>query len=398
MPNLKAKYIIDENGDRVAPITYIDAVRNSNGESLSDLIVPEKLGSGIGVCSTSSGTALTVSLTDYELVQNGFVAVTFENDVPANATLNVNSKGAKPIYYKGAAIEADTIKADDTVMFCYNGSQYVVTSLGGGGSAPILPETVTIVLSSTESDNDQNLIGATVTVTNNDTSETILSSSWNGTNIVLPIDAGIYYTVTVSSIQGYPFTPSPRSYSSIAGVSRIITMKYMAEAIDLGLPSGTLWCSHNIGATNIYDRGLYFAWGRTTGYAYGSGHNFNNEVVDTGADLSYSQDAAYMNTNGKYRMPSLDEMKELVDNTDMVRETLGGLSGIKFMKKTDHSIYIFMPGAGWYFNPNYGQDGYLDYLSKTYFGRILWFDNDSLNPQYNNVNGSNGCTVRGVKV
>ena len=91
----------------------------------------EENGNGIGTCSTSSGTALTVSLTGYELVQNGFVAVTFANDVPANATLNINSKGAKPIYYKGSAITADTIKADDTVMFCYNGSQYVVTSLGG---------------------------------------------------------------------------------------------------------------------------------------------------------------------------------------------------------------------------------------------------------------------------
>ena len=82
-------------------------VRKTNAEN----------GNGIGTCSTSSGTALTVSLTGYELVTNGFVAVTFSNDVPANATLNVNNKGAKPIYYKGSAITADTIKADDTVMF-----------------------------------------------------------------------------------------------------------------------------------------------------------------------------------------------------------------------------------------------------------------------------------------
>ena len=68
MPNLKLKYIIDENGDRVAPITHIDAVRNSNGDSLTSLISPENLGNGIGTCSTSSGTALTVSLTGYELV------------------------------------------------------------------------------------------------------------------------------------------------------------------------------------------------------------------------------------------------------------------------------------------------------------------------------------------
>lgn len=38
MPNLKAKYIIDENGDRVAPITHIDAVRDSNGDSLGTIL------------------------------------------------------------------------------------------------------------------------------------------------------------------------------------------------------------------------------------------------------------------------------------------------------------------------------------------------------------------------
>ena len=135
MPNLKAKYIIDENGDRVAPITYIDAVRNSSGDSLSDLMVPENLGFGIGTCSTSSGTALTVTLQGYKLVKNSYVTITFENDVPASSTLNINSQGAKAIYYNGAAIQSGVIKADDTITFCYDGTNYEVISLGGGGSA-----------------------------------------------------------------------------------------------------------------------------------------------------------------------------------------------------------------------------------------------------------------------
>ena len=92
---------------------------------------PAKLGIGVGTCSTEAATQeKTVTLQDYQLKKNGFVAVTFENDVPANATLNVNGKGAKPIYYKGAAIEADTIKAADTVTFAYDGTNYVVVSLG----------------------------------------------------------------------------------------------------------------------------------------------------------------------------------------------------------------------------------------------------------------------------
>ena len=59
------------------------------------------------------------------------MAVTFTNDVPADATLNVNGKGAKSIVYKGSAITANTIKANDTITFCYDGTNYVITSLGG---------------------------------------------------------------------------------------------------------------------------------------------------------------------------------------------------------------------------------------------------------------------------
>ena len=46
-----------------------------------------------------------------------------------------------------------------------------------------------------------------------------------------------------------------------------------SDAVDLGLPSGLLWCKHNVGATNPEDNGLYFAWGETVGYADGNARN-----------------------------------------------------------------------------------------------------------------------------
>lgn len=33
------------------------------------------------------------------------------------------------------------------------------------------------------------------------------------------------------------------------------------EYVDLGLPSGTLWATYNVGATSPYEKGDYFAWG-----------------------------------------------------------------------------------------------------------------------------------------
>ena len=36
--------------------------------------------------------------------------------------------------------------------------------------------------------------------------------------------------------------------------------------VDLGLPSGTLWATCNVGASKPSDAGLYFQWGDTQGY------------------------------------------------------------------------------------------------------------------------------------
>ena len=99
------------------------------GYDSSTTYTPLKLGFGYATCSTAATTAAkTASLSNYTLTTNGIVAIKFTNDVPANATLNVNSKGAKVIYYRGAAITADIIKAGDTATFIYS-TQYHLVSI-----------------------------------------------------------------------------------------------------------------------------------------------------------------------------------------------------------------------------------------------------------------------------
>ena len=358
MPNIKVKYIIDENGDRVAPITHIDAVRDSNGDGLSNLMTPEKNGSGIGTCSTSLGTALTVSLTGYELVTNGFVAVTFENDVPANATLNVNGKGAKPIIYKGSAIETDVIKAGDTALFSYNGTNYVLISSGGSGGA--IQEFAVISLK-TDNNTDSALTGATIVITDNNTSETILSTTWSGTDVIVGIDGGVEYMITVGNVTDYKVS-NTQSYTAIAGLSRQINFVYSYEVyVDFGLPSGIKWAKNNVGASYPYQIGLYFQWGNILGYPDNSSYQFNDtEYQKTpGSSLTGNIptnsifDAAQAIMGSSWRIPSKTEYEELIDNTDMEYITNylnSGVNGWKFMKKTDHNIYIFIPATGYYRN------------------------------------------------
>lgn len=88
---------------------------------------PATLGQGYGTCATAAATAAKVAtLSNYSLIVGGIVAVKFTYAVPASATLNINSKGAKAIYYRGAAITANVIQAGDTAYFIYNGTQYVL--------------------------------------------------------------------------------------------------------------------------------------------------------------------------------------------------------------------------------------------------------------------------------
>lgn len=91
---------------------------------------PQQIGFGYGTCATAESTvAKVVTLTNYALMNGGYVSVKFKNGVPANATMNINSKGAKPIYYQGSAIRAGIIEAGDVATFIYNGSQYVLTGV-----------------------------------------------------------------------------------------------------------------------------------------------------------------------------------------------------------------------------------------------------------------------------
>jgi hypothetical protein len=86
------------------------------------------LGQGYATCSTAATTtAKTASLSSYALTTGGIVSVKFTYDVPAGATLNINSKGAKAIYYRGSAITAGVIKAGDTATFIYSTNYHLIS-------------------------------------------------------------------------------------------------------------------------------------------------------------------------------------------------------------------------------------------------------------------------------
>ncbi len=132
------------------------------------------------------------------------------------------------------------------------------------------------------------------------------------------------------------------------------------EYVDLGLPSGTLWATTNIGASSVTEIGSLFAWGETTtkteytwgNYKFGTGiSNFTKYVSNTmyggtpddKTTLEAEDDAATVNWGVEWRTPTYDDFNELLNNCDMVSASVDGVSGCKFKSKTDNSKYIFLP-------------------------------------------------------
>lgn len=99
---------------------------------------PMLLGNGYGTCSTSSTSADStryVTLSGYELVKGGIIAVRFTYDVPSGSYLNVNSKGAKRIYFHGNTLPSGLISAGDTAFFMYDGTYYRLLGVDNSQSA-----------------------------------------------------------------------------------------------------------------------------------------------------------------------------------------------------------------------------------------------------------------------
>jgi hypothetical protein len=105
--------------------TYYVFIGKSADTDTNTTYTNASLGQGYATCSTAADTATKVAtLSNYSLQPNGIVAVKFTYTVPASATLNVNSQGAKSIYYQGAVITDGIINAGDTAIFIYDGTQY----------------------------------------------------------------------------------------------------------------------------------------------------------------------------------------------------------------------------------------------------------------------------------
>jgi len=138
--------------------------------------------------------------------------------------------------------------------------------------------------------------------------------------------------------------------------------------VDLALPSGLLWCEHNVGASTPYEHGLYFSWGNVIGHAEGSGYDFSDAVYaeTPGAALTGNvpvngtYDLARHNMGAPCRLPTVGEFQELNSNCDSEWTDEDGVAGRRFTSRINGNS-IFFPASGYYGGTslnNRGSSGY----------------------------------------
>ena len=227
-----------------------------------------------------------------------------------------------------------------------------------------------------------------------------ITLSYEGGTIAVDVNANISFNVQLPDIdwiselsqsnQQYAYNVLPNSgvrkknakvafYNNEFSVSDTLNICVLSsgsigghEYIDLGLESGTLWARCNVGASSPEEYGDYFSWGETTPkdgyinstykysgyydwdikkYYYDEKDYLDNIIPGDGLRiLEPKDDAATVNWGEKWRMPTDEEIKELVkflsDKKVFYDESeLNGVVGILYSDSVNDDFF-FMPAGG----------------------------------------------------
>ena len=172
------------------------------------------------------------------------------------------------------------------------------------------------------------------------------------------------------------------------------------EYVDLGLRSGTLWATCNVGADSPEEYGDYFAWGeivpkdeygwRNYKWAHWEydtiGEHFYHVVEETWykyyemnwtengyvkgdgkMELDPEDDAAYVNWGPGWRMPTLEQLQELVEDCDWQWTQMNGVKGCLVTGRNGNSI--FLPASGGCASDIYYDGKFAYYWSRSLYSR-----------------------------
>lgn len=350
------------------------------------------------------GSTTLTSGTHYELVYTNNINAGTATVTAVGKGTYAGKVGVKEFTINKAALPSPTISST-SMMVATAGSThtatFTVTYVGDG------------VANAVSSDGTK----ATVAKTS--------SSSGSATFTVTGVASGSA-SINVSIASGTNYL----AYSGSGDVSVTV----VGDFVDLGLSSGTKWARYNVGATTETGYGAYYQWGGTTdctSTSVGLGYNNNcpywvsgtsgsstkwSKYVPTGKStywgasgdpdnkttLDLADDAAYVNFGSTWCMPTEAQWQELINGCDWEWTTISSVAGYKVKKKSDNSVYIFLPAAGYRYGThlqNQGWDGHYWssslYTDSPYYSHFLNFISSSHNMNRDG-NRCSGYSVRAV--
>lgn len=223
------------------------------------------------------------------------------------------------------------------------------------------------------------------------------------------------------------------------GVTSQVTIRLAASdymAVDLGLPSGTLWCAMNVGAILPSDYGHFYAWGETTSKMYYGWNDYKWLDIDTWDNLPFwtitryytgrekpdffmdgivddivtllpEDDAAHKVCGGSWRMATVTEWEELMDETNCVWKWLNerdpdyrGVVGAKVTSRKNGN-FIFLPAEGHkkdgsYYNRGSKCEYWTSSLSERDSYYAYYVSIDAEGHSASDVYRHRGCSIRPV--
>lgn len=236
-------------------------------------------------------------------------------------------------------------------------------------------------------------------------------------------------TITLKNSSDNYYYYTIEGYNMIAGKAYDYSIEDVPDAnghdyVDLGLPSGTLWATMNVGATSPEEVGHFYFWGDVTpveepnwqysrlnlNYKFYTYSDYSSSVTRTSITkyspqdeknfLDLEDDVANMEWGGSWRMPTITEVEELISNCTKEDLTIGSTKVAKVTGPNGN--YILLPYGGYVNNNNNGTwDGtthkykFTPDTSTTSTGSSPYggFWSNQIHPSFVNTNSSNGYTA-----
>lgn len=136
--------------------------------------------------------------------------------------------------------------------------------------------------------------------------------------------------------------------SSCSAICNVTVTADPYEAVDLGL--GVKWAAYNYNAVSSYEIGGYYLWGDPTGTAMigyelvGGAYVPRYDAPNMNSICGTTYDIVRTKWGGKWRLPTMDEFRELYNNCTWQYTIQNGVSGMKIIGLNGNSIFLPMAG------------------------------------------------------